>query len=313
LEAEGPAGAGGCGQGDRVSDAALIRLLQLLCQKLGAVDARVEIGGRAPMGDELVWTELSGGRRVVLTFDAPLEDAAAKRRRLDAMLGSFAGIAQGQGEGGTEAETVSARVALDDALVRLGTRVGATQAVVIDVGSPVLWGSSHDEPAVEVEPRGVRRRAQLFEQAEEVGIDLAALLARGPVDGPERAEWPRTEAVAGLGAELGRLYSRYAALDVATWRRFVLTTRAVAAARRHVPRAATTAGPVRATMQGVGFGYFVRAFAGIYLLVLVFDAPFSELRAQRSVGQALPRIERLVLRLPPVDPRPSAKVVRIKA
>jgi len=296
-----------------VSDAALVRLLQLLCQKLGAADARVEIGGRAPTSEHLVWTELSGGRRVVLSFDAPVPDADAKRRRLDAMLGSFAGIAQGQGESGTEPETVSARVALDDALGRLGARVGAAQAVVVDVGSPVLWGSSHDEPAVEVEPRAVRRRAQLFEQAEEGGLDLAALLARGPVDGPERAEWPKADAIAGLGAELGRLYSRYAALDVATWRRFVLTTRAVAAARRHVPRASTTAGPVRATMQGLGFGYFVRAFAGIYLLVLAFDAPFSELRAQRAVGQALARIEGLVLRLPPVDPRPGAKVIRIKA
>jgi hypothetical protein len=295
-----------------MSDAALLRLLQLLSQKLGAADARVEIGGQPPTDEHVVWTELSGGRRVVLCFDARVPDAEAKRQRLDAILGSFAGLTQGAGDSDSEADTVSARVALDDALARLAPRVGAVQAVVVDAASPVLWGSSRDEPALDVDPRVVRRRAQLFEQAEEEGIDLSALLARGPVDGPERGEWPRAEVVTGLGAELGKLYGRHAALDVATWRRFVLTTRAVAAARRHVPRVSSTAGPLRATVQGPGFGYFVRVFAGIYLLVLAFDGPFSELRAQRAVGQALGRIERLVLRLPPVDPRPGAKVIRIK-
>jgi len=47
------------------------------------------------------------------------------------------------------------------------------------------------------------------------------------------------------------------------------------------------------------------SFAGIYLLVVVFDAPFDELRAQRAVLDALPRVERLVLALPPHDPDPT--------
>jgi hypothetical protein len=47
------------------------------------------------------------------------------------------------------------------------------------------------------------------------------------------------------------------------------------------------------------------SFAGIYLLVLIFDAPFDELRAERAVLDALGRIERLVLALPPHDPDPT--------
>jgi hypothetical protein len=47
------------------------------------------------------------------------------------------------------------------------------------------------------------------------------------------------------------------------------------------------------------------SFAGIYLLVVVFDGSFDELRAERSILEALPRIERLVLALPPLDPSPS--------
>jgi len=46
------------------------------------------------------------------------------------------------------------------------------------------------------------------------------------------------------------------------------------------------------------------SFAGIYLLIVVFGAPFDELRAERAILEALPRIERLVLALPPLDPEP---------
>ena len=48
-----------------------------------------------------------------------------------------------------------------------------------------------------------------------------------------------------------------------------------------------------------------RSFAGIYLVVLVFDAPFDELRAERALGESLGRIERLVLALPPLNPPPT--------
>src|SRR5262249_22129216 len=46
------------------------------------------------------------------------------------------------------------------------------------------------------------------------------------------------------------------------------------------------------------------SFSGIYILCLVFDGDFDELRAERAAGDALPRIERLVQALPPLDPNP---------
>jgi hypothetical protein len=63
-----------------------------------------------------------------------------------------------------------------------------------------------------------------------------------------------------------------------------------------------------------GFGYLAQSFAGIYLLVLVFETSFDEVRAERATLDALPRIERLVLALPPLDPRPApmANVVRLR-
>jgi hypothetical protein len=51
--------------------------------------------------------------------------------------------------------------------------------------------------------------------------------------------------------------------------------------------------------------FIAHSFAGIYLLVMAFDGAFDELRAERAILEALPRVERLVLALPPLDPSPS--------
>jgi hypothetical protein len=52
--------------------------------------------------------------------------------------------------------------------------------------------------------------------------------------------------------------------------------------------------------------FVAHSFAGIYLLIVVYDGPFDELRAERTIVEALPRVERLVLALPPLDPSPTA-------
>jgi hypothetical protein len=61
------------------------------------------------------------------------------------------------------------------------------------------------------------------------------------------------------------------------------------------------------------FGYVVRSFAGIYVLFVVFDHAFDEIRGERALREALPRVERLVLALPPLDPEPvPAGVVALR-
>lgn len=52
--------------------------------------------------------------------------------------------------------------------------------------------------------------------------------------------------------------------------------------------------------------FLAHSFAGIYLLLVVFDAAFDELRAERAVAESLARVEQLVLALPPLDPSPGA-------
>ncbi len=59
--------------------------------------------------------------------------------------------------------------------------------------------------------------------------------------------------------------------------------------------------PRRAVSES-SLGYVARGFGGIYSVLVVYDGPFSELRAETALGRALGRIERLVLALPPQDP-----------
>jgi len=59
-------------------------------------------------------------------------------------------------------------------------------------------------------------------------------------------------------------------------------------------------------------GWVARSFAGIYVIVLVFDRPFDELRAERALAISLPAIEHLVTILPPLDPSPSAGAAAIR-
>jgi hypothetical protein len=85
----------------------------------------------------------------------------------------------------------------------------------------------------------------------------------------------------------------------------VLSRRAVQAARALPEIAALRKGRHMRHVERDGDAPFVaHSFAGIYLLVLAFSGPFDELRAERAIAEALPRVERLVLALPPLDPQP---------
>lgn len=47
--------------------------------------------------------------------------------------------------------------------------------------------------------------------------------------------------------------------------------------------------------------WYLRSFAGVYVLVLSFSGLFDVPRARAAIGTALPRIEALTLLLPPPD------------
>ena len=87
----------------------------------------------------------------------------------------------------------------------------------------------------------------------------------------------------------------------------VLSRRAVHAARGLPELAALRKGKhVRHLERGAEAPFVAYSFGSIYLVVVVYDGAFDELRAERAVVDSLPRIERLVLALPPLDPQPFA-------
>lgn len=64
------------------------------------------------------------------------------------------------------------------------------------------------------------------------------------------------------------------------------------------------------TEGGVVFAH--RWFAGVYCVLLVFDERSTELKAEAALIRALPQVERLVMSLPPIDPRPpGARVLSV--
>jgi len=67
---------------------------------------------------------------------------------------------------------------------------------------------------------------------------------------------------------------------------------------------------VRLTLEQ-GVEALARPFAGLYVLALLYRGPLSEPIALGAVLHAIGLIERLVLALPPIDPEPGAKVIRL--
>jgi hypothetical protein len=98
----------------------------------------------------------------------------------------------------------------------------------------------------------------------------------------------------------------------ASWARHLASRRALPIVRA-MPEIAMLpkGGHLHAAHAEPGFGYVARSFAGIYVLILVFEGPFDEIGVRRATQSALPAIERLVLSLPPRDPSTQGAKVAV--
>jgi hypothetical protein len=279
-----------------------LRLLELVRKELGGEDARVELGGREPTDPRAIFSVLPDGARLVVVFAQPPEDREAKSEQLERLVESFG---ETLNEGSVPPAPLppldAAFKRLDAALEALRTRTGSVGAVIVDLHSPVLWGSAEpqrhtDDAAVLVE-LGEALRAVL-----RAGLDIDALLALKPeeLSGKLRGFGIDSERAGLLGRALERR-------DEQALRHHLLTCLAVARARREAHPPAP-----RWAHHEPQFGYFVRSFANIYLLITVFEGAFSELHVESAVLHALPSIERLLLALPPIDPSPGGRVIRLR-
>ncbi len=295
-----------------MKDQPWLKLLDLVCHKLGADDARIEIGGRDPDDPKVVWAPIEEGRRLVALFKTPPFDRAATEGRLLALLEGFRETLALPPEPRPTGSNHLSRE-LDEALTGLASRTGAETVWIIDVHSPVLWGSSEAHPR-ELDLDAMVYAARADQMLTEAKLSWAELLAVSP---PEALEQLRSAGLTGVtmrtvSEQLATLSGLTEQGGLAAATRRLRSARALVEIRE---RAARDRELLRSELRGPFIQSFAHAIAGQYQLVLVFDETYSPLHAEGHVQRALPHIERLLLALPPVDPSAGgargAKVIRL--
>lgn len=275
---------------------ALGRFEAIVRRELSAVDVRVlAASAEIPDADNVIAVALSDGGHVIVTFEGAPPDRAALARRLEMLARTFLDTAQ-------HAEVASIRPpvssSLHEELKALALRVGAMNCVVIDCDSPVTWGSAkEDRPSI---PPPVEDALRLISDSQLPKLDDASgplQDTRGPVDasGP----LPLVDSDPRMNESLHAAETRRAIAHVRALPEIAQIRRG-----KHLHH----------TERDEHFGYLAISFSSIYLLVLVFDGEFDQLRAERATHEALPRVERLVLALPPLnpDPEPIGDVVAMR-
>ena len=296
-----------------MKDQAWIKLLDLVCHKLGADDARIEIGGRAPDDPAVVWAPIEEGRRLIALFKTPPLDRAATEGRLLALLEGFRETLALLPEPVRAPGASPLSRELDESLSVLASRTGAETIWIIDVHSPVLWASS-EAHSRELDFDAMVQAARADQMLTEAKLSWTELLA---VSQPDAQEQLRAAGLSGVtlrtvGEQLTTLSGLTEQGGLAAAARRLRCARALVEIRE---RAARDRDLLRSELRGPYIQSFAHAIAGQYQLVLVFDETYSPLHAEGHVQRALPHIERLLLALPPVDPSAGgargAKVIRL--
>jgi len=255
----------------------LDRLISLVRRELGADDVRVLEGALpAVAAPNVIHAVLADGRTLAVAFASAPRSRAALTRRLDMLMLTFAQSLD-EDRGGSRPPRASVVQSLREELRALVTRARAVDSVVIDANSPVIWGSAVD---------GRPARHHLG------NVELMDVSRHQLVDGSTQPD--------------GDPFAEDATPDPPASEPPTLTNRAILEVRALPTLAEISKGRHLIHMaREESFGCVARSFAGIYVLIVVFDGPFDELRAERTIADGLPRIERLVLALPPLDPKPA--------
>lgn len=296
-----------------MKDQAWLKLLEMLQTRLGAKDARIEIGGLNPEDPRFIWAALEDSRRVVVIFEEPPRDRAGAEARLLAVVESFwATVSQPTGDARSRHPTVLRRE-LDQALAALSERTGAESVWIVDVFSPVIWGCS-ELLEEDLDLDGLLLSARSDQMLQQTKLSWSELLATTPAEAQTRLreENPGAVALRTISGELEVLFDLAERGGLAAAAQRLRAARALAEIRA---RASRDRELTRSELRGPLVQCFAHAIAGQYQLVLVFDETYSPLQAEGNVQRALPQIERLLLSLPPVDPVAGggrgAKVIRL--
>jgi hypothetical protein len=293
-----------------VSEELTSRFSELVRRELGATSVSVAGPDDEETPGALI-APLADGRRVEARFDKPVADPESQTRRLEILVRAFESVLFDDEPSPKKRAPIS--VSLHDELKALTMRCGALDALVIDAHSPVVWASASKGTTVEVEetpvfPEEAKAMLHLVRESHR-----GALLALAPPP-KESDEGDTATPSESFNEPKPDLDSAWEPPPAANEAKVALTTRAIEQVRR-LPQIESLhrGGHLAHTGHEPDFGYVARSFAGIYALVLVFDGPMDDIRIERAIRDGLPRIERLVLALPPLDPDPvPAGVVALR-
>jgi len=270
------------------------RFVALAKRELGADDVRLLAPSETvPEASNVLVTRMDDGRHVVASFGDPPKDRDALERRLTILTESFA---ESLAAPPSEKTRARPRVAssLHEELRALAVRARARDCVVIDVDSPVVWGSA----SVPAKPRA--RSDLLLRDVSDRELSSQVDDDSGPLQDVTSPHPPPVES-----SPVATTADDHDDDGVFTGSEPELTRRAIAAMRSLPGIDGLHKGRHLRHVEREGNFYLALSFSGIYLICIVFDEAFDELRAERAAHESLPRIERLVQALPPLDPEPQ--------
>ena len=298
---------------DEVSE----RFLLLAQRELSADDIRLLAPGESPpVAANVIVARLEDGRHVVASFGTTPTEPEVLTRRLAMLAGTFAEALATPSK--SRMPIVSS---LHEELKALALRARAHDVVVIDGDSPVVWGCA----SVSAKPRARNemllrdvstRELTSRDEPSAPGGGLHAVAASddsGPLQdataptGNLRMAPPPAESAPTL-ASLDQPHEHEHEHDAGAHdeqEEPEITRRAIALIRALPQLDLLHKGKHLRHVSRDESSYLVLSFSSIYLLCIVFDGEFDELRAERAAQESLPRIERLVLALPPLDPDPQ--------
>jgi hypothetical protein len=279
------------------------RFLSLAQRELLADDVRLFDPGEAPPeAENVIVARLPDGRHVVASFNASPKDGEALTRRLAMLAGTFADALASPASERTKAR-MPVVTSLHEELKSLAERAGAHDVVVIDGDSPVVWGCASVSG-------GARARNELLLRdvsdrelsAKDEPSSPSPLHAVPDESGPLQDPTAPT-GVLRMAPPPADSVPLVSSLDEEEEPE--ITKRAIGLIRKLPSLDLLHKGKHLRHVSREESYYLVLSFSSIYLLCMVFDGEFDELRAERTAQESLPRIERLVLALPPLDPDPQ--------
>lgn len=289
----------------------LDRTLRLVRREMGCINARLELGGDPPDAAEVLCAQMPDGFRLVAVFNEAPSDRAKANQKLRQLAESYFGTAPEAPLARGDAEEHLLYRRLEDELYALAARTSASGSFIVDVKSPVIWACSEGRTEGE-DFEELRASGDLVRQARSRGIDLSVV--SGLVETEQAGALEGFEAE--TRARMEKLMARLSGRSLRARRTQLLRAQTLEALRAWTESgevAGNSNAFLRRVQRGESSGYFVRSFAGIYLLTLYFPGPFSELHVEGAMLHALPTIEALTLALPPIDPPPSkGKVLQLR-